>query len=40
MARNVAIACAPVIYYGTCVYESVTEFVEAVIDSTCGIYFR
>jgi hypothetical protein len=36
MARSIAIACAPVFYYGTCVYETVTEFVEVVIEHTCG----
>jgi len=40
MARNIAIAFAPVVYYATCVYETVTEFVEAAIERTgCRIYF-
>jgi hypothetical protein len=37
MASNIAIAFAPVVYYATCVYETVTEFAEAVIERTgCG----
>jgi hypothetical protein len=32
MARNIPVVCAPVTYYGTRVYETVTEFVEVVID--------
>lgn len=40
MARNIPIVCAPVVYYGTRVYETVTEFVEVVIDHTyCVIDF-
>jgi hypothetical protein len=35
MERNIAIACAPVIYYASCAYEIVTEFVEVIIDQTC-----
>jgi len=39
MARNVAIAFAPVVYYATCVYETVTEFGEAVVERTgCRSY--
>jgi len=38
MARNIAIAFAPVVYYATCVFETITEFVEAVIERVgCGI---
>jgi len=32
MARNIAVAFAPIVYYATCVYETVTDFVEAVIE--------
>jgi hypothetical protein len=35
MERNIAILCAPVLYYGTCAYETVLEFVEDIIDLTC-----
>jgi hypothetical protein len=39
MARNIAITFAPVVYYATCFYETVTEFVETVIETTgCRIY--
>jgi hypothetical protein len=39
MARNVAIALAPVVYYATCTYETVTEFVEAAVErSGCRSY--
>ena len=41
MARNIAIACAPVVYYGKRVCETVTEFFEAVIDRmSCIIDLR
>jgi len=39
MASNIAITFAPVVYYATCVYETVTEFVEEVVERTgCRIY--
>jgi hypothetical protein len=41
MARNIEIAFAPVVYYATCVYETITEFVEALIARVgCGIDWR
>jgi hypothetical protein len=35
MERDIAIACAPVVYYGSCAYEAITEFFEVIIDRTC-----
>lgn len=35
MAGNIQIVFSPVVYYGTCVCETVTDFVEAVTDRLC-----